>query len=241
MDMCSRSYAPPESSFEPTSDLREQLAAGHRLIAAGETTKAISTLQELCSGHQFRGAEASLGAMCHEALAKALQQQGLGGASVRAMAAAVGLDPMDASLRVRHGISRASTGDHSTAIAEYEAALGIFPGLTLAHSHWGVSLHALGEKQGALQQFEVPAQSLHLCVQWSSSLCGEAQTRDSNPRPTPCVCLSLSLGCSPPRSTGPFHLEAARPLTRGPLSPSSVTSATHPSHKHAAAGPQRRE
>lgn len=164
---------------------REQLAYGHKMIARGETMKAVETLQELCSGHDFRGDEASFGAMCHEALAKALQQQGLAGASVRAMAAAVDLDPTDAALRVRHGIARASTGDHSAAIAEYETSLRIWPGCTLAHSHWGVSLHALGDKQGALQQFEV----CYLVV--------ECRRADPNPNPI----LPRLRSASTPRTT----------------------------------------
>jgi len=136
-----------------SSSLQEQLATGHKFISTGETMKAVETLRQLCDC-EFNGDEA-FAAQSHEALAKALLQQGLGGASLRAMAAAVDLDPMDAALRVRHGIARANTGDHSAAIVEFETALGIWPGYGLAHSHWGVSLHALGDKQGALRQFEV--------------------------------------------------------------------------------------
>lgn len=61
-----------------------------------------------------------MGATAYEAMAKALQAQGLQGAALRAMRDAVQLDPMNLYLRVRHGIARAAAGDHPAAVREYE-------------------------------------------------------------------------------------------------------------------------
>ena len=99
--------------------IQEKLAIGLAQLAKGETWQSIETLKPVCD-HEFGENEASVGAMAHEAMAKALSAQGLQGASLRAMKTATDLCPTDAALRVRHGIARAYTGDHHAAICEYK-------------------------------------------------------------------------------------------------------------------------